>query len=233
MTLNFETLNPRIERVINLLSLEYSLAPGSILTEDDLKCILFDRLRCLPALRKPRFTRDSYLPGTSVHSELSWFDENRRLGVRPDITIIEPEYLRILQDRAEPVIDPFCGPFGSVRRARRLPSKQYEYDGQAITFELKFARAGVDEAMLRLIKKDHRKMMRLFEILNRQGEGESVYSYLVIFDRNPRGKRNAALAEFLAEYGAGPRHKILYKAYHPYSSRRRLRALGYPYRLTL
>lgn len=54
MPLNFDTINPRIERLINLLSLEYSLAPGSILTEDDLKCILFDRLRRLPALRKPR-----------------------------------------------------------------------------------------------------------------------------------------------------------------------------------
>ena len=143
MPLNFDTLNPRIERLIDLLSLEYSLAPGSILTEDDLKCILFNRLSRLSPLRKPRFTRDSYLLGSSVHSELSWYDENRRLGIRPDITIIEPEYMRILQDHAEPVIDPFCGPFGPVRRARRLPSKQYEIDGKAITFELKFARAGI------------------------------------------------------------------------------------------
>jgi hypothetical protein len=234
MPLNFDTLNPRIERLINLLSLEYSLAPGSILTEDDLKCILFDRLRRLPALRKPRFTRDSYLPGTSVHSEISWFDENRRLGIRPDITIIEPEYLRILQDRAEPAVDPFCGPFGPVRRARRLPSKQYEYDGQAITLELKFARAGIDKTMLRLIKQDHRKILRLFGILDRLGEGWSVYSYLVIFDRNPRGKRNAALAEFLAEYGEGPRHKILYKNYSPRPSRRSMSskwALEYSCRL--
>lgn len=215
MPLDFDTLNPRIVRLINLLSLEYSQAPGSILTEDDLKCILFNRLSRLPALRKPKFTRDSYLLGSSVHSELSWYDENRRLGIRPDITIVEPECMRILQGRAEPVIDPFCGPIGPVRRARRLPSKQYEIDGKAITFELKFARAGIDETMLRLIKKDLRKMMRLFEILDRLGEGWGIYSYLVIFDRNPRRKQNAALAEFLHAYGAGPRHKILYKPCSP------------------
>lgn len=125
MPLNFDVLNPRIERLIDLLGLEYSLDPGSILTEDDLKCTLFNRLSRLPTLRKPRFTRDSYLLGSSVHSELSWFDENRRPGIRPDITIIEPEYLRILQDRAEPIIDPFCGPFGpairpSLRSVRRV-----------------------------------------------------------------------------------------------------------------
>lgn len=236
MPLNFDTLNPRIERLIDLICLEYSYAPGSILTEDDLKCILFSRLSRLPALRKPRLTRDSYLLGCSVHSEISWYDENRKLGIRPDITIVEPEYMRILQGSAEPIIDPFCGPFGPVRRARRLPSKQYEIDGKAITFELKFARAGIDETMLRLIKKDLRKMMRLFEILDRLGEGWSVYSYLVIFDRNPRRKRNVALDEFLHEHGVGSRHKILYKTCSPGPSpgpRSPKWAFGYPYRMTL
>lgn len=236
MPLNFDALNPRIERLIDLLCLEYSYAPGSILTEDDLKCILFSKLSRLPALRRHRFTRDSYLLGSSVHSEISWYDENRRLGIRPDITIVEPEYMRILQGHAEPVIDPFCGPFGPVRRARRLPSKQYEIDGKAITFELKFARAGIDETMFRLIKKDLKKMMRLFDILDRRGEGWSVYSYLVIFDRNPRRKRNAALAEFLHEYGVGPRHKILYKTCSPRPSpapKPPKWAFGCPYRMTL
>ena len=90
--------------------------------------------------------------------------------------------------------------------------------------------------MLRLIKKDLKKMMRLFEILDQRGEGWSVYSYLVIFDRNPRRKRNIALAEFLSEYGVGPRHKILYQTCSPRSSRGSRPskwALGYPYQLTL
>jgi hypothetical protein len=40
MTLDFETLIPQIDRLIRLLKWQHRQAPGSILTEDDLKWLV-------------------------------------------------------------------------------------------------------------------------------------------------------------------------------------------------
>lgn len=45
----------------------------------------------------------------SIHTELSWFDEDDELGIKPDITLIEPEHFNIIRPES----------------FRPLPSKQY------------------------------------------------------------------------------------------------------------
>ncbi len=220
MPLDFTTLTPRIERLINLLKFEYSQSPGLILTEDDLKCLLHNRLSRLAVLRGSVPTRERHILGSYVHAELSWYDENRRLRIKPDITIVEPEHMSVVRGHAGPTIDPFCSGHGLFAGASRLPSKQYEIGGKAVTLELKFARSGINRAMLRLIEKDFEKMMRLFEILDRRGEGGSLFSYLVIFNKRPQRLHETPLAGFMREHGAGPRHKILYKMWCPGRPRR-------------
>lgn len=217
MPLNFRTLTPQIDRQINLLKMEYSQVPGSILTEDDLKCRLYQKLRWLPALRMPTPTLNRHILGSYVHAELSWYDEYGKLRIRPDITIIEPENMSILHGHVPP---PMIELFGSVHcpfPGAPLPSKQYEFGGKAITLELKFARAGITKAMLRLIKQDFKKMMRLLENLDRTGEGDSVFCYLVIFNKLPQALDDTPLAKFVRENRSGPRHKILYKSSLPCS----------------
>lgn len=218
MPLNFQSLTPRIERIINMLKREYSRAPASILTEDDLKCLLYARLNRLVAFRRRMPTREGHILGSAVHAELSWYDENRRLRIRPDITITEPECLSILHGHGGPILDPFTSQFGGFRGAVPLPSKQYEFGGNAITFELKFAREGITDAMMELIRKDFAKMKRLFGILDRRGQGDSVFSYLVIFNKLPQRRQDTALDKFMREHGVGPRHKVLYRTCSPYPS---------------
>src|SRR2546423_11235411 len=107
MPLDFRTLTPQIERVINQLKLEYCQVPGSILTEDDLKCRLYQKLGGLPALREPAPTLNRHILGSHVHSELSWYDGHGQLRIRPDITIIGPERISILHGYTPPMLDLF------------------------------------------------------------------------------------------------------------------------------
>jgi hypothetical protein len=214
MPLNFRTLTLQIERQIDLLKMEYSQAPGSILTEDDLKCLLYNKLSRLRALRAPVPTLNHHILGSYVHAELSWYDENGKLRIRPDITIIEPEHMSILHGYAPPVLDFFGSAYNPFPGAP-LPSKQYAFGGKAITIELKFARSGITQSMMRLIKEDFKKMLRLFEKLDREGEGESVFSYLVIFNKLPQKLHETPLAKFVRENRSGHRHRILYKSCCP------------------
>src|SRR5687767_246826 len=85
----------QVERCISRLNLEYRLTPGSILTEHDLRCQLHNHLSALPALRRTTSIQDTKTLGTGLHHDLSWYDQNNKLRIRPDITILEPEGLTI------------------------------------------------------------------------------------------------------------------------------------------
>lgn len=211
MRIHFKTLTTQIDRCISLLNLEYRRVPASILNENDLKARLHSYLSRIPRLQGPVPTRDKRVFGTAVHTELPWYDENRKLRIIPDLTILEPEHMSIRRGYSEPVIDAFSGGGCHYRRVPRLPSKEFEFAGNAITFELKFARRGIDKAMARLIKKDFQKMERLFRILDERGEGRSVFAYLVIFNGLAQPPWETPLAKFLRDHGRSSRHKIVYK----------------------
>jgi hypothetical protein len=229
MPLDFRTLTPQIERVINMLALGYGQAPGSILTESDLQCHLLSRLSRLRTLRKPVPTLDPYILGSHVHSELPWYDERGKLRIRPDLTIIEPEHMSILHGYAPPVIEPFGSAHSLFPAALPLPSKQCEFGGKAVILELKFARTEIDRAVIEKIRYDFNKVMRLFKKLDRDGEGGNVFAFLVIFNKLPQKLGETLLAGFMREHGGGPRHRILYRACRPCPSRalRERRYSGY------
>lgn len=213
--MNFNELTRQIERSIARLGFEYHLAPASILTEYDLKSRLHHLLRSLPAARRPVCARHRKLPAVVAHSDLSWFDEDGQLRIRPDITMLEPEHLQLPDWTSRSVLDPFAGCGYRFHRGNRLPSKQFAFSGDAITLELKFARNGIDNAMARLIRKDFQKMNRLFRILDDRGEGESIFSYLVIFNRLDQSPCQTPLANFFRDYMSSSRHRIIYKTLRP------------------
>jgi hypothetical protein len=93
-----------------------------------------------------------------------------------------------------------------------LPSKQFEFGGKAITFELKFARHGVNHKTLRAIKADFQKITRLFDILDNRGQGDEIFSYLVVFDKYETTHSSREFARFLERNASGRRHRIIYKA---------------------
>ena len=217
--MNFSRLKRQIERCISRLSSEYHLTPASILTESDLKSRLQHLLTHLSVSRcRSVASRHQALPVTAVHSDLSWFDENHRLRIRPDITILEPEHLRTRYSLHQ-VFDPFSGGGYRFRRGERLPSKQFGFTGNTITLELKFARNGIDKAMAKLILKDFQKMNRLFRLLDDRGEGDPIFSYLVIFNSLNQPPWHTPLAEFFEQNKSSARHRILYKTWRPSASR--------------
>jgi hypothetical protein len=215
--MNFREVRRQIERCVYKLSSDFSLTPELILTEHDLRCRLDQHLRCLARKRRPIPSRVRHLSNNRIHHDLPWFDEDWKLRIRPDITILEPEHLTIRNGHYTSIMDPFSGCGRSYRRTVPLPSKGFEFDGKAITIELKFARNGITRTIARLIKEDFEKMQRIFRIRDDRGDGESVFGYLIIFNRLEQPPWQTPLAKFLRENESGPRHKIIYKMWQPSS----------------
>lgn len=213
--MDLRAVRRQIERGVNKLSYEFGRALESILTEHDLRCRLDQHLRCLARMRQPSPSRIQHLPSHRVHHDLPWFDENWKLRIRPDITILDPAQVRIQCSDHSRIADPFSGGNQLYSKTTPLPSKQFEFDGKAITIELKFARSGITPAMARLIRQDFQKMKRLFLILDGRDDGDSVFSYLVIFNRLQQPPWQTPLAKFLTKNKCGSRHRILYRTWKP------------------
>lgn len=197
-TILSDEIRVAIEREIAELETEYQQTQGLILTESDLKCLLYNKLSKIPALSKNLNTEDKHIKANSVHTELPWYDENRKLTIKPDITILEPENLSILHG------------YG-LRPWHSLPSKGCSFRGNAIIFELKFirARAGITPQKLRgSMEKDYGKIKRLFRRLDLEGYSHKVFCYFVIFNKTK--KRCAEFDEFMGRFRESNRYKMIY-----------------------
>ena len=197
MTLDFSFRNI-IEQKITEIEEEYQQTQGLILTEDDLKCLFYSKLMQIPELSQQIKTQDQQIYAKSIHAEVSWYDENGNLSIKPDITILEPEHLSILHR------------YGSNLR---LPSKQFEFNGKAIIFELKFIRnkTGITPRTFNgPIMKDYRKIQRLFAKLASQGKPDDVFCYFVIFSKTNIKCRE--FDRFIEQNGQSNKHKIIYAA---------------------
>ena len=198
MTLDF-SVKTIIEQKITEIEEEYQRTQGLILTEDDLKCLLYSKLMQISELSQPRETQDRQIRANSIHTEVSWSDANGRYTIRPDITILEPECLSILHGKGSKL---------------PLPSKQFEAHGKAIVFELKFIRykSGITlkvfDGKKSSIMKDYRKIQRLFDILDSQGKPNDMFCYFIIF--NKTNKKCGEFDRFIERNGESIRHKIIY-----------------------
>ena len=112
MPLDF-SIKSTIEEKIKEIEKQFQRAQGLILTEDDLKCLLYSKLMDIPKLSKIRITKDPKIFANAVHTEVSWYDDDKQLTIKPDITILEPEELTILH--------------GYYGYGLPLPSKQFEF----------------------------------------------------------------------------------------------------------
>ncbi len=206
-------LKKKIERIIADIEREYHNTQGLILTEDDLKCLIHSRLRSYfwslhYTLRRQRMlndtikgnltwrmrTSDQHIYASPVHAEIPWYDDNDRLAIRPDITILEPKTLSILHGLDDP----------------RLPSKQFEFGGQGIILELKFIRnrTGLGRDDVEEVLKDFKKITRMCDRLARQGKSEDLFCYLVVFNKTDIVCNE--FLQFMQDNGVGPHHKVIY-----------------------
>ncbi len=173
--MNKQNIQQAVETTIRDLEVEYQHSKGMILTEDDLKAIIFRKLSVkYPELVVPQRTKDTGILAPMLHTELSWYDENDKLTIKPDITILEPKYLSILKG-----VD-----------GMKLPSKQYSFGGNAVLLELKFIRRKkgiIDKDLItppqNTIKGDLEKIKRLFRRLEVRGASYKVFCFFIIFNK--------------------------------------------------
>lgn len=195
MTLNL-SVKAIIEQKITEIEREYQRTQGLILTEDDLKCLVYSKLMKITELSQRIRTQDQQIYANSIHTEVPWYDKNNNLTIKPDITIFEPENLSILH---------------RLWSNYRLPSKQFEFFGDAIIFELKFIRdkKGITPRTFNdLIMKDYMKIQRLFEKFESQGVHVDIFCYFIIFNKS--NIKCKEFDRFIEQNGQTNKHKIIY-----------------------
>ena len=138
-----EQIEDEIKNKIDKLGNEYRTNPGIILTETDMQCLLYKELLEIDILAQLYDTKDGH-KAYAVHTELSWFDLDRRLTLKPDITILAPKYLTITK-----------------YKNTNFPTKGFGFSGGGIIFELKFNRYKSIKSFIKSVKQDLEKIDNL------------------------------------------------------------------------
>lgn len=172
-----------VERAADAIAYDYHRTKGLILSEDDLKCVLYRKL--YPMYSEPMPTLDNDISAIALHTEIPWYNKDGLLTLRPDLSIIDPRKLSILHGIGE-----HTGRNGAA--VYRLPSKGFEFGGQAVAIETKFVRAlaGISRRHVLSFQKDIDKMQSLCERHNRNSEPPNVKGILVIFSKTCSGNEH-------------------------------------------
>lgn len=179
-----EELTALFDAAVEGLAVEFHKGPALLLTEEDLRCHLFSRLRNDENLSRLVPTADPEVLGAALHCDLRWFDATGKLLIQPDITILEPTNLSIVRSLAEDV------PF---------PSKGAHFVGEALVAEIKFYRhkSTISEVWLDEVKADLEKMNTLIE--RHRTEGTRLVGVMVVFARYSR--HVPVLEDLVQRYG--------------------------------
>ena len=166
--LNIKIPNTNINDIKNLieeLGREFSQKQGLILSEDDLKCHLFNKLYNQYYDGNYQ-TLDNGILGCPIHSEIRFYNGENKLAYIPDITILNPDSLSIKKRLI----------------GHGLPSKQFEFGGDAVIFELKFCKneTGVSKKDIALYKRDIKKIKEIQAVnLGRN----KIFGFFIIFNK--------------------------------------------------
>jgi hypothetical protein len=154
-------LEKKIEQKIDEIGDNYCENKGIILTESDLKCIVYSELLKIKSLNNLKSTNtkeySTDVKSHYIHTEISWFDKSGRLTLKPDITILNPHSISIKTDNKRSFI------FGD------------NDDIDSIIFELKFYRN--PEVNLDNVKNDYEKFLEINKL------NKNIYAYFIIFSR--------------------------------------------------
>lgn len=200
---NLDEVMLDVESAVNKIAHDYHRTRGFILSEDDLKCALYHKLYRNYSYPFP--TLDQGISATALHTEIPWYDENGLLTLRPDLSIIDPRKLSILHGIGEHTRS-------NVAIHYRLPSKGFEFGGQAVAIETKFVRslAGISHRHILSFQKDINKMNRICERHNRNSQTPNVKGVLVVFSKTRKGNEN--INEFKRQNSRVLDISIIYRA---------------------
>jgi len=204
LSINEEFIDRIITELQNL-EREFQAHKALLLTEDDLKCHVFKRIHSF--IPDNSQTIDSGISGSALHSEVKFFDEDGKLTLVPDLTIISPSNISIYHSVEFRITNkgPKYGP---------LPSKSFEIGGDAIIIELKFCRAhvGILESDIVSYQNDLDKIKRLQTLVTNRSSGrDKLFGIIVVFNKTDIGKplfegfqdRNAEESRIRIFYGSG------------------------------
>jgi hypothetical protein len=181
---------------------EYQFSQGMILSEDDLKCHLFAKIRTLLPQAVPTFNPE--VMGSPLHAEIKFFDEKENLTIRPDISLINPAHLSIFHSVEFEVKR-------GVGRYNQYSSKCFEVGGSAIMIELKFCRdqQGISERELASYEADLKKIGRLQKIVReRSNASDKIYGIFAIFNKTDIGKEK--VTDLQQRYASLPDIHVVY-----------------------
>lgn len=187
---------------VHHLESEFRECPGMILTEDDLKCHLFSLIKSKVPMKAR--TINSGILGSSLHSEVKFFDEDEKLTLIPDLCIIDPTHMSIFHSVE----------FEVKRKSAKFKnysSKSFEVGGSAILIELKFCRkkAGIDDTDILTYKNDLEKMIRLNTIISSRSQGrDKIYGIFAVFNKTNNG--NEKYESLKADYVTFPNLSLYY-----------------------
>jgi hypothetical protein len=200
--MNFEELFEIVSEEVEGLKQEYQICQGMILTEDDLKCNLFARLK--PRVPTGQRTINPNVVGSALHSEVKFFDEDNKLTLRPDLCIIDPMHMSIYHSVEFEVTR-------KTAKFKSYSSKKFEIGGSAILIEFKYCRnpEGPTRKEILDFKKDLDKLVRLQTIVSaRSDERDKIYGVFVFFNKTNKNKE--AFDNLLPAYNENQNLKAMY-----------------------
>jgi len=166
-------IETKIQELFNATEINKAL----ILTETDLQCHLYIKLSEIDYLSEVSQTNDGFLTN-KIHTEISWYSDNNtnRLSIRPDITLLEPQNLKITTG--------FNG--------TPLPSKGLHSVDGGIIFELKFDRnlRTISEKTFEGVVKDIRNFETIYNRFSNNGIGDWIYGYIILLIKSGESEAN-------------------------------------------
>jgi hypothetical protein len=187
---------------IRSLEQEFKLHKALLLTEDDLQCHLFGRLRA----RYPGYipTMDQGTDGLAIHSEVKFYDANGKLTLIPDLCIIPPGELSIYASVMYGTTP------RTILRRNKLPSKGFEFSGDALAIELKYCRkkSGINDKDIAHYQLDFDKLKGLADLRHSRTQGQNhLLGVVAIFNKTDKGR---TLVERFIQGNQHPKIRILY-----------------------
>jgi hypothetical protein len=170
-----------VETQIKEIETDFQRNKALILTEDDLQCHLFRKL--LDIFPAGGDTKDNGVTGCAVHSEVKFYDRQNKLSLIPDLCLIPPHELSIYGALN----------YSMTRRGPRrgpLPSKGFQFGGDALIIELKYCRkkVGIQEKDIQKYAADLNKIRGLRDLRARRTNGEHhLLGILAIFNKTNNG----------------------------------------------
>lgn len=184
---------------IEELEMSFRENQAIILTEDDLKCLVFHKIYNLFLHNIPTFNTE--IKGSPLHAELKFFNEDGKLFFRPDIIILKPENYSIRHSIADFKI------VGDKIIYEQTSSKEFEFGGDVILIELKFCRAKTGITDIRTFQKDLCKMNRIKQLIERD-QRSKVLGLLAIF--NKTNKKDDRFNQFISAFQSNSDIKVKY-----------------------